>query len=122
MASSAADIRIGDLWGTKYQNDQKGISAVVAFTEKGKEWLKNIESECTFIPESMEVTTESQMKKGAKKPSSYKYVHKKLQTELSLAEIDKTASWMEKIGDDLPWAMKYYPQRVVEIIRCKLGL
>lgn len=122
MLSSYADIRIGDLWGTKYEKDQKGVSAVVAFTEKGKELLQKIEDNCTLIPESLEVTTESQMKTGAKKPFSYKYVHKKLQTELSLAEIDKTASWMEKFGDDLPWAMKYYPQRVVEIIRCKLGL
>lgn len=122
MLSSYADIRIGDLWGTKYEKDQKGVSAVVAFTERGKELLQEIEGSCTFIPESMEVTTESQMKTGAKKPSSYSYVCKKLHTDMTLAEIDKIASRLEKIGDDIPWAMKYYPQRAIEIIRCKLGL
>jgi hypothetical protein len=62
------------------------------------------------------------MKTGAKKPSSYSYVGKKLHTDMTLAEIDKVASCLEKIGDDIPWAMKYYPQRAIEIIRCKLGL
>ena len=95
---------------------------MVAFTEKGKELLQKIESNCTLIPESMEVTMESQMKTGAKKPSSYSYVCKKLHTDMTLAEIDKVASRLEKIGDDIPWAMKYYPQRAIEIIRCKLGL
>ena len=122
MVSSYADIRIGDLWGTKYEKNQKGVSGVVAFTEKGKDLLQKIESYCTLIPESMEVTTESQMKTGAKKPSSYSYVGKKLHTDMTLAEIDKVASRLEKIGDDIPWAMKYYPQRAIEIIRCKLGL
>ena len=122
MVSSAADIRIGDLWDTKYQDVRKGVSAVVVFTDKGKKLLNAISNDCTLIPESMEVVTGAQMKTGAKKPSSYKYVHKKLQTELSLAEIDKMASWMEKIGDDIPWAIKYYPHRIREIIQCKLGL
>lgn len=31
---SSADIRIGDLWGKTYMNDQKGVSALVAFTQK----------------------------------------------------------------------------------------
>ena len=122
MVSSYADIRIGDLWGTKYEKDQKGVSAVVAFSKKGKVLLQEIEGKCTLIPESMEVTTESQMKTGAKKPSSYSYVYKKLHTDMTLSDIDKVASRLEKIGDEIPWAIKYYPQRAIEIIRCKLGL
>lgn len=122
MVSSYADIRIGDLWGTKYEKDQKGVSGVVAFTEKGRTLIRNINDSCRFISESMEVTTESQMKTGAKKPSSYSFVYKKLHTEMTLSEIDKVASRIEKIMDELPWAMKYYPQRAIEIIRCKLGL
>lgn len=122
MLSSAADIRIGDLWGTKYQNDQEGISGVVALTSKGIEHLNAIGNVCTFIPETLEVITESQMKTGAKKPSSYHYVYKQLHTDASLMTIDKNASLIEKVGDELPWAMKYYPRRALEIIRCKLGL
>lgn len=121
LISSSADIRIGDFWGTKYQNDQRGVSAVVAFTKKGKEHLRAVDNMCTFISESFEVATESQMKTGAKKPSSYAYVFRKLSTNLTLQEIDKVASKIEKIGDELPWAMKYYPQRLFEVIRCKLG-
>ena len=30
---SAADIRIGDLWGNTYKSNEDGVSAAVAFTE-----------------------------------------------------------------------------------------
>jgi len=122
MLSSAADIRIGDLWGTKYQYNKEGISAVVSFTKKGKKLIEAVDGKCTFIPENIEVTTESQMKVPAKKPASYSYVYKKLRTDKTLSEIDKVASRKEKLFDELPWALQYYPKRVVEIVLCKLGL
>ena len=31
---SAADIRVGDLWGSTYQRNQDGVSALITFTEK----------------------------------------------------------------------------------------
>jgi len=62
------------------------------------------------------------MKVPAKKPASYSYVYKKLRTDKTLSEIDKVASRKEKLFDELPWALQYYPKRVVEIVLCKLGL
>lgn len=62
---SSADIRIGDLWGKTYKNDQKGVSALVAFTEKGSnvvEGLKNV----TLVKHPFEVVAEGQMKRNAK--------------------------------------------------------
>ena len=62
---SSADIRIGDLWGKTYKNDQKGVSALVAFTEKGSnvvEGLKNV----TLVKHPLEVVAEGQMKRNAK--------------------------------------------------------
>lgn len=61
---SSADIRIGDLWGNTYKNDQKGVSALVAFTEKGHkiiDGLKNV----TLIEHPFNVVAEGQMKKNA---------------------------------------------------------
>ena len=60
---SSADIRIGDLWGTTYNNDRHGVSALVAFTRKGKlivESLNNI----TLVEHSFDVVAEGQMKKN----------------------------------------------------------
>ena len=39
---SSADIRIGDLWGTKFRTDEKGVSGVLTFTEKGERLLHDI--------------------------------------------------------------------------------
>lgn len=36
------DIRIGDFWGYQYAKDSKGVSAVIACTQYGKEFLENI--------------------------------------------------------------------------------
>lgn len=62
---SAADIRIGDLWGATYKNNQEGVSALIAFTEKGLtvvNTLKNV----TLINHPFEVVAEGQMKKNAR--------------------------------------------------------
>lgn len=60
---SAADIRIGDFWGKTYENEDKGVSTVVVFSERGKEVISKLSS-CTFIPHSFDVATEGQMKKN----------------------------------------------------------
>lgn len=62
---SSADIRIGDLWGDTYSDDEKGVSALVSFTEKGcriVEELKNV----TLIEHPFELVAEGQMKQNAK--------------------------------------------------------
>ena len=37
---SYADIRLGDFWGRKYYNKQDGVSAILVFSERGKNLLK----------------------------------------------------------------------------------
>lgn len=41
----AADIRIGDFWGEKHKNNNKGVSCVLGVTEKGKDILNNFFTE-----------------------------------------------------------------------------
>lgn len=62
---SSADIRIGDLWGKTYKDDQKGVSALIAFTEKGREIVEELK-DVTLIEHPFEVVAEGQMKKNAK--------------------------------------------------------
>lgn len=61
---SSADIRIGDLWGKTYQHDQKGVSGLIAFTEKGREIVESLKG-VTLIEHPFEVTAEGQMKTNA---------------------------------------------------------
>ena len=62
---SSADIRIGDFWGNTYAKNEDGVSAVIAFTDKGNEILKHLD--CTFEEYPFEIVAEGQMKKNAGK-------------------------------------------------------
>lgn len=78
---SSADIRIGDLWGETYQDNQDGVSGAVAFTEKGKDILQHINCELTEHP--FEIVAEGQMKVCP----PYKPWYKKI--EVTLADPSK---------------------------------
>lgn len=62
---SSADIRIGDLWGETYKDNQKGVSALVAFTAKGREVVEGLQN-VTLVEHPFEVVAEGQMKQNAK--------------------------------------------------------
>lgn len=86
---SAADIRIGDLWGDKFKNDKDGVSGVIAFTEQGNNLLSEI-SQANIIQlnkEASDIILSEQMKECAKKPWSYLWVKYSLQTHLNLKVI-----------------------------------
>lgn len=59
---SSADIRIGDLWGKTYKDNEDGVSAAIAFTDKGNEVLH--QCNCTLVEHPFEVVAEGQMKKN----------------------------------------------------------
>ena len=61
---SSADIRIGDLWGKTYENDKDGVSAAVAFTEKGNDVL--LKTDCVLVSHTFETVAEGQMKHNIK--------------------------------------------------------
>ena len=80
---SSADIRIGDLWGKTYRNDEKGVSALVAFTEKGNEVIHSLH-DVTLIEHPFEVVAEGQMKTNAKSAETAPIIMKLLQKDCPL--------------------------------------
>lgn len=70
---SSADIRIGDLWGPTYQKDEKGVSALVVFTDKGRNIVENLR-DVTLIEHPFEIVAEGQMKKNAQAKEMYPVV------------------------------------------------
>lgn len=119
LTNSAADIRVGDLWGTKYHNDEKGVNGVMTLTSLGEEILSQLTS-CTIIPECINVVTESQMKYCPKRPSSYKYVINAIKTDASLNDIDKKARRIELLRDLIPQKVVYYSHYIITKTRCML--
>ena len=64
---SAADIRIGDAWGTKYAKDENGVSSVIVFSEKGQNMIDKLRDLCEIQEVPFEVAAESQMRKNCGK-------------------------------------------------------
>lgn len=79
--NSSADIRIGDLWGNTYKDDENGVSAVIVFTERGENVLH--QCNCTFIEYPFEVVSEGQMKTGPKIPPYSRDIWKVLRDDSS---------------------------------------
>lgn len=71
---SSADIRIGDLWGNTYKNDEDGVSCAVAFTVRGNVILN--QSNCKLVSHSFDIVAEGQMKECAKRPDVFNLVNK----------------------------------------------
>lgn len=119
---SAADIRIGDLWGRKFAKDEKGVNGVVCFTQKGINLLNEMITILHIDSSTLEIVGESQMKRCAHKPISYSYVMKSLQAGKPLAEINRVAYRLEII-DRIMIKTKYYftrlPSKMLETIGLK---
>jgi coenzyme F420-reducing hydrogenase beta subunit len=78
---SSADIRIGDAWGQKYENDKDGVNAVLCFTKKGEEILKA--SNCHIEEQPLNVVAEYQMKKNPPIRNWYNKIYAALQDKNS---------------------------------------
>lgn len=70
---SSADIRIGDMWGDTYKDNEDGVSCAIAFTNLGKTVLTNLN--CEIIPYSFEIVASGQLKKSLVFP---RYIRKLL--------------------------------------------
>lgn len=92
--SSAADIRIGDLWGYKYINDQQGVSALVCLSKKGQQVIDSLDS-CSMEPCTFDTVSELQMKNNANPKSSYSFVLYALQKKWPLWTIHSVAVLIE---------------------------
>lgn len=84
--NSAADIRIGDAWGTIYRNDKDGVSVAIAFTPKGEETL--LKTNCVFHKHTFEEIAEGQVKHRLLPAPQQKMVMKNLKDkQMTIEEV-----------------------------------
>lgn len=88
LTNSYADIRIGDLWGDTYKNEDKGVTGVLALTEKGKTLLNELKS-VHLVPESVGTVCEGQMSSNAHAHPLRPFMLRLLKSKKSLEQIDK---------------------------------
>lgn len=101
---SSADIRIGDLWGKTYKDNEDGVSAAIAFTSKGNEVLH--QCNCILVEHPFEIVAEGQMKICSQRNSLYNQITNVLKRkDVTLIHIIK---WLNRIRFINRWKMRIY--------------
>lgn len=103
--ASAADIRIGDLWGKTYRESKAGVSAVLALTEKGRRLVDSLDR-CTVRRHSLAEVTEGQINRRLRKPwlrqraiACLRRPDAGLETAVRLAKIQRSLKvWNYRLG------------------------
>lgn len=103
---SSADIRIGDLWGNTYKDNDKGVSALITFTQKGKEVVEQLKN-VTLVEHPFEVAAEGQMKHNVQKAPTYFIVMSFLKSKFGL--------------DSTMWKVLHFTNRVCKKIQRTLS-
>lgn len=111
--NSSADIRIGDAWGSYYKSNEDGVSAAIAFTKKGDDFLKACNVELESLP--FDTVAEGQMKFCPTRPVTYAKVRKSLMRNnktindvyLVLVNHRRKLVWKNRIVHPLNMIKKY---------------
>ncbi len=103
---SSADIRIGDLWGDTYKDNDKGVNALVTFTQKGKDIVESLK-DVTLVKHSFEVVAEGQMRTNVHKKPTYALVMRFLKSSYGLDTFMwKIVHFTNKVGSKLAMLTK----------------
>jgi len=94
---SSADIRMGDLWGTKFDNDREGVSGILAFTENGKNIVESMNDVGFVNNESIDIVCEGQLNGDLPVPECRKAILKALQSNKTLNQINSTTFFRYKL-------------------------
>lgn len=118
-----ADIRLGDYWGTEYELDTEGVSAVVLVTENGKQIFEKLKNEIKVKESNLNdvIKAQSYGKNYKLNEKERKNILKNLNNnenfEIFLKEYEKTLSKKEKIKYILKNIFYLLPQRMRFIIK-----
>lgn len=102
--SSSSDIRIGDLWGKTYKNNNEGVSALITYTEKGHQVINQIKN-ITTVEHPFELVAEGQMKHNVKKANFSRLAIMLLNVKFSNIFLWRVLFLLERISK-LPKSLK----------------
>lgn len=116
---SAADIRMGDLWGGKYAKNETGITGLLALTDKGNEIVRDIleQNLCNVIPEQEAVIQAGQLHHDLSIPRTRDALLDGFRKEkplpmLYLKYVRKM--WLKNL---VPYKMKYFIKHIIYTIK-----
>ena len=101
---SSADIRIGDLWGDSYKDEEKGVSALVSFTSKGEKIINDLKN-VTLVKYPLDIVAEGQMKSNSKSKTMSPLIMYLLRNGYRL--------------NGIPFKVVYNIQRFINVVKIK---
>lgn len=101
---SSADIRIGDLWGDAYKDEEKGVSALVSFTSKGEKIINDLKN-VTLVKYPLDIVAEGQMKSNSKSKTMSPLIIYLLRNGYGL--------------NGIPFKVVYNIQRFINVVKIK---
>ena len=101
---SSADIRIGDLWGDSYKDEEKGVSALVSFTSKGEKLINDLKN-VTLVKYPLDIVAEGQMKSNSKSKTMSPLIMYLLRNGYRL--------------NGIPFKVVYNIQRFINVVKIK---
>lgn len=108
--SSAADIRLGDYWGSKFEEDNQGVSAIIAITALGERSLTSLQTTCVIQNTQTEDIMRGQLSHTLKKPWIRRILIKSFDSAYSL-------SWIYKNIIQRLYYTSLLPKRIVAKIK-----
>lgn len=69
--NSCADIRLGDLWGEEYKDDELGVSGILCLTKMGTDFVNACAELLYMVPHNPSTVAQGQMSKCASRPKAY---------------------------------------------------
>ena len=81
---SAADIRMGDLWGSKYLKNEDGVTGILILTPTGKKILDSITPNCGVVEETQKTVFEGQLSRNISIPIQRRKILEGLKNNKSL--------------------------------------
>lgn len=106
LTHSAADLRIGDMWGRKYASDEQGVSGLLALTARGQEMVSRLDVSCHLRPERTEDVWEGQMRRTISLPVTRKQILRALYCERPLRSIYFRYGYKMYVKTVLPDSLK----------------
>lgn len=95
--NSSADIRIGDLWGNEYADVEEGVSALIAFSQRGLDVVEELDG-VVLREHSFEITAEGQMKCNARHRPLSRFVLWLLKKDVRIdGQVFQSALFLQKV-------------------------
>ena len=115
--NSAADIRMGDLWGGKYAHNEEGITGVLALTVKGNYIIEKLKNKCLIDNEDEDIVTAGQLHNNLPIPKSRNKLLQGFRDDKSLFQLYylyATKMWIKNL---IPYNIKRYIKLLIYHLR-----